>query len=375
MMSESREKLKQTRRWVVKLGSALLTNEGCGLRVDSMDAWVKQIHALREKGYEIVIVSSGATAEGISRLGWKKRPHAVHELQAAAAVGQMGLVKAWESCFQNYNIHTAQKLLTHDVISNRERYLNARSTMRTLLQLGVVPVVKENDTVSTEELRFGDNDTLAGLVTHLVDADLLVILTDQEGLYEADPRRHPQAKFVDEAIAGDETLEKYAGEGGTLGRGGMLTKLKAASMAAKSGADTVIASGLVPDVLEQIANGELCGTLLCSHQEALTARKQWLVGQSQISGTLKIDQGAADMLSQRGKSLLAVGVVEVDGDFKRGEIVACVDPQGKEIAHGLVNYGASETRQIMGKSSDKFEQLLGYVDSAELIHRDDLVLL
>ena len=196
-MSESREKLKQTRRWVIKLGSALLTNEGCGLRVDSMDAWVKQIHALREKGYEIVIVSSGATAEGISRLGWGNRPHAVHKLQAAAAVGQMGLVKAWESCFQNYNIHTAQILLTHEVISNRERYLNARSTLRTLLQLGVIPVVNENDTVSTEELRFGDNDTLAGMVTHLVDADLLVLLTDQEGLYEADPRRHPQAKFID----------------------------------------------------------------------------------------------------------------------------------------------------------------------------------
>ena len=374
-MSESREKLKLTRRWVIKLGSALLTNEGCGLRVDSMDTWVKQVHALREKAYEIVIVSSGATAEGISRLGWGKRPHAVHELQAVAAVGQMGLIKAWESCFQKYNIHTAQILLTHEVISNRERYLNARSTMRTLLQLGVVPVVNENDTVSTEELRFGDNDTLAGLATHLVDADLLVLLTDQEGLYEADPRQTPQAKFISEAIAGDKTLEKYAGKGGTLGRGGMLTKLQAASMAAKSGASTVIASGLDPDVLEQIANGELCGTLLRSNQEPLTARKQWLAGQSQTSGSLKIDQGAADVLSRNGKSLLAVGVVDVKGDFKRGEIVACIDPQGREIARGLVNYGASETRQIMGQSSDKFEQLLGYVDTAELIHRDDMILL
>ena len=374
-MSESREKLKHTRRWVVKLGSALLTNEGCGLRVDLMDTWVKQIHALIQKGYEIVIVSSGATAEGISRLGWKKRPHAVHELQAAAAVGQMGLIKAWESCFQNYNIHTAQILLTHEVISNRERYLNARSTMRTLLQLGVVPVVNENDTVSTDELRFGDNDTLAGLATHLVDADLLVLLTDQEGLYEADPRQTPQAKFISEAIAGDKTLEKYAGEGGILGRGGMLTKLKAASMVAKSGASTVIASGLVPDVLEKIANGELCGTLLRSNQEALTARKQWLADQPQTSGALKVDQGAADVLCRRGKSLLAVGVVDVKGDFKRGEIVVCIDPHGREIARGLVNYDSSETRQIMGQSSDKFEQLLGYVDSAELIHRDDLILL
>ena len=374
-MSESRIKIKQTKRWVVKLGSALLTDEGCGLRVDSLDAWVKQIHALRQKGHEIVIVSSGATAEGIMRLGWKKRPHAVHELQAAAAVGQMGLIKAWESCFQNYQIHTAQILLTHEVISNRERYLNARSTLRTLLQLGVVPIVNENDTVSTDELRFGDNDTLAGLVTHLVDADLLVLLTDQEGLYEADPNLHPQAKYISEAIAGDKTLEKYAGEGGALGRGGMLTKLKAASMAAKAGTSTVIASGQTDDVLMQIANGEQCGTLLRSDQEALTARKQWLAGLPQTNGVLKIDQGAADALSQQGKSLLAVGVVQVEGEFKRGEMVICTDPLDKEIARGLVNYSATETRKIIGQPSDKFEKLLGYVDSAELIHRDDLVLL
>lgn len=374
-MSESRKKIKQTKRWVVKLGSALLTDEGCGLRVDSLDAWVRQIHALRQKGHEIVIVSSGATAEGITRLGWRKRPHAVHELQAAAAVGQMGLIKAWESCFQNYQIHTAQILLTHEVISNRERYLNARSTLRTLLKLGIVPIVNENDTVSTDELRFGDNDTLAGLVTHLVDADLLVLLTDQEGLYEADPNLHPQAKYISEATAGDKTLEKYAGEGGTLGRGGMLTKLKAASMAAKSGTNTIIASGHTDDVLIRIANGETCGTLLSSNQEALTARKQWLAGLSQTNGVLKIDQGAADALSQQGKSLLAVGVVEVEGDFRRGEIVMCIDPLEKEIARGLVNYSAIETRKIIGQPSDKFEELLGYVDSAELIHRDDLILL
>jgi len=375
MMSDSRKKLTQTKRWVVKLGSALLTNEGCGLRVDSLNTWVKQIHELRQKGHEVVIVSSGAIAEGITRLGWKKRPHAVHDLQAAAAVGQMGLIKAWESCFQDYQIHTAQILLSHEVISNRERYLNARSTLRTLLKLGVVPIVNENDTVSTEELRFGDNDTLAGLVTHLIDADLLVLLTDQEGLYEADPRQNPQAIFISEAEAGNTSLEKYAGEGGALGRGGMLTKLKAASMAAKSGASTVIASGLVEDVLKQIAEGEDRGTLLFSNQEALTARKQWLAGQSQTNGVLKIDQGAVDVLSQKGKSLLAVGVVEIEGDFKRGECVSCVDPQGKEIARGLVNYNAAETRKIMGQASDKIEGLLGYVDSAELIHRDDLILL
>ena len=374
-MSESRKKLTQTKRWVVKLGSALLTNEGCGLRVDSLHTWVKQIHELRQKGHEIVIVSSGAIAEGITRLGWKNRPHAVNDLQAAAAVGQMGLIKAWESCFQDYQIQTAQILLSHEVISNRERYLNARSTLRTLLKLGVVPIVNENDTVATEELRFGDNDTLAGLVTHLVDADLLVILTDQEGLYEADPRKNPQAKMISEAEVGDKSLENCAGEGGALGRGGMLTKLQAASMAAKSGANTVIASGLVEDVLKQIAEGQDCGTLLFSNQEALTARKQWLAGQLKTNGILKIHQGPADVLSQQGKSLLAVGVVEIEGDFKRGECVSCIDPQGKEIALGLVNYDATETRKIMGQASDKIESLLGYVDSAELIHRDDMVLL
>lgn len=374
-MNKSREKITQTKRWVVKLGSALLTNEGCGLRVDSLNTWVKQIHELRQEGHEIVIVSSGATAEGISRLGWENRPHAVHELQAAAAVGQMGLIKAWESCFQDYQIHTAQILLTHEVISDRERYLNARSTLRTLLKLGVVPIVNENDTVSTEELRFGDNDALAGLVTHLVDADLLILLTDQEGLYEADPRQNPQAQFISEAEAGDNSLEDYAGEGGVFGRGGMLTKLRAASMAAKSGVSTVIASGLAEDVLKQIAEGEDCGTLLISNQEALTARKQWLAGHSQTNGILKIDQGAADVLSEQGKSLLAVGVVEIEGNFKRGEIVSCVNPQGKEIARGLVNYDATETRKIMGQASDKIEDLLGYVDSAELIHRDDLILM
>lgn len=374
-MTKSRDQLKQTKRWVVKLGSALLTNEGCGLRVESLSIWVKQIHELRQKGHEIVVVSSGATAEGITRLGWKKRPHAVHELQAAAAVGQMGLIKAWESCFEDYQIQTAQILLSHEVISHRERYLNARSTLRTLLQLGVVPIVNENDTVSTEELRFGDNDTLAGLVTHLVDADLLVLLTDQDGLYEADPRKQADAKFISAATAGDKLLENYAGEGGVLGRGGMLTKLKAASMAAKSGASTVIASGYADDVLGQIARGEQCGTFLSSDQEALTARKQWLAGQSKTNGVLKVDEGAAEVLSKRGKSLLAVGVVAVEGDFKRGEIVTCVDHQGKEIARGLVNYNATEARKIMGQSSNKFEALLGYVDAAELIHRDDLILL
>lgn len=370
------KELKQARRWVIKFGSALLTDEGCGLRADILDIWVKQIHELRRQGYEIIIVSSGATAEGIARLSWRERPRALNKLQAAAAVGQMGLIKAWESCFDGYGIHTAQILLTHEVISNRERYLNARSTLRTLLKLGVVAIINENDTVAIDELKFGDNDVLAGLVTHLVDADLLVILTDQQGLYDADPRFHPEAKLIREAMAGDKVLENYAGQGGALGRGGMLTKLKAASVAAKSGTNTMIASGLVKDILCRIAEGKECGTLLLSaEKDALNARKRWLVGQSQINGILHLDQGATDALLQRGKSLLAIGVVSVEGDFKRGEIVSCTDPKGCEVARGLVGYNAEESAKIAGQNSNRFEELLGYVGASELIHYDDLILL
>lgn len=372
---QERDKLRRTKRWVVKIGSALLTNDGCGLRIESLDTWSKQIHQLRKQGREIVVVSSGSTAEGIARLGWTQRPHAIHKLQAAAAIGQMGLIHAWGSCFQNYQIQTAQILLTHGEIADRKRYLNARSTLRTLLQLGVVPIVNENDTVATDELRLGDNDTLASLVTHLVDADLLVILTDQQGLYESDPRACPTATLVSNAMAGDKTLNDYAGTGGRLGRGGMQTKLKAASMAAKSGVSTVIASGAVENILQQIADGRDCGTLLSSHQGSLAARKQWLLSQSKTNGILRLDQGAADALSQRNKSLLAVGITDVEGNFERGEIVSCVDPQGKEIAHGLVAYDAKEATKIMGCNSDQIEDLLGYLDSEELIHRDDLVLL
>ena len=373
-MSDNRAKLKQTRRWVIKFGSALLTNEGCGLQLDHLAAWVQQINVLFQRGYTIVLVSSGATAEGVARLGWTKRPRALPELQAAAAVGQTGLVRAWETCFQKHEIHAAQVLLTHEVVAERERYLNARSTLRTLLRLGVVPVVNENDTVCNDELRLGDNDVLAGLVANLIDADLLVLLTDQAGLYERDPRKVPQAKFIQEADLDDPRLETYAGEGGAYGRGGMLTKLKAALTAARSGADTVIASGLAPEVLKRIAEGENCGTLLKSDIRTLTARKQWLASQSQIKGQLKLDRGAVKVLYKLGKSLLAVGVTETKGNFQRGEMVACLDPEGKEIAKGLVNYNADETRKIMGHSSDQFEQLLGYMDAPELIHRDDLIL-
>lgn len=374
-MGDMRDKLTRTRRCVVKLGSSLLTNNGCGLRDESLQIWVNQVMQLRQSGIVVVIVSSGATAEGISRLGWKHRPRAIHELQAAAAVGQMGLIQAYESCFKKFDVRTAQVLLTHEDIADRQRYLNARSSLNTLIRLGVVPIINENDTVSTDEIRFGDNDTLAGLVTNLIEADLLIVLTDQAGLYDSDPRKHPDARLVQQAEAGDESLLQYAGKTGRLGRGGMLTKLRAATLAAKSGADTVIANGLEENVLQKIIDGQPVGTLLSSGRALLTARKQWLAGQSQVHGRLVIDAGAAQVLRQQGKSLLAVGVKQVEGDFRRGEIVSCVDDSHNEIARGLVNYGASESRKIAGKPSDQFEALLGYIDEPELIHRDNLVII
>jgi glutamate 5-kinase len=373
-MSEERFELKKARRWVIKLGSALLTEDGCGLRRESLQNWVGQIMELRRRGCEVVVVSSGAIAEGINRLGWAHRPSAIHELQAAAAVGQMGLVQAYETCFQKYDVHTAQILLTHDDISNRQRYLNARSSLRSLLDLNVIPIVNENDTVSTDEIRFGDNDTLAGLVANLIEADVLVILTDQKGLYNEDPRQNTAANLIQAANAGDISLEKYAGAGGKLGRGGMLTKLRAAAVAARSGADTVIASGMEQNILALIADGQVIGTHLSSTHEPLTARKLWLAGQSQIHGRLVLDEGAIDVLRSDGKSLLAVGVTKVDGNFNRGEVVACISEGGDEIARGLINYGAKEANKIIGKPSDQFEKLLGYIDESELIHRDNLVL-
>lgn len=375
-MSSSRANLKNARRWVIKLGSAILTNNGCGLRMESLANWVDQIVTLRKQGHEVVLVSSGAVAEGVVRLGLKARPQAVHELQAAAAVGQMGLIQAYEACFQQHGIGTAQILLTHDDIADRERYLNARSTLRTLISFGVIPIVNENDTVATDEIRFGDNDTLAGLVTNLVEAQALVILTDQQGLYNRDPRHFPDAELVTEAQAGDAALEAMAGESTALGRGGMTTKLRAAALAAKSGAQTIIASGQETDVLLRVAMGEEgLGTLLTAARTPLAARKQWLASQSIVRGCLRLDDGAVRVLKEQGRSLLAVGVTAVDGIFERGEIVKCVDGDGREIARGLVNYNAAQTRKIMGQPSNRHAELLDYVDEPELIHRDNLIIL
>ena len=371
----SRERIAGTRRWVVKIGSALLTGDGKGLDRDAMAAWVTQIASLLDAGVEVVLVSSGAVAEGMSRLGWKARPKAIHDLQAAAAVGQMGLVQAYESHFQAHGRHTAQILLDHDDLSNRQRYLNARRTLQALIKLGVVPVVNENDTVVTDEIRFGDNDTLGALVANLIDAEVLVILTDQQGLFDRDPRTHADAQLVSEGRAGDPALEAMAGgSAGSLGRGGMATKLRAARLAARSGATTLIASGREPNVLVRLREGEDLGTLLGAAQEPIAARKQWLAGQLQVRGRLTLDDGAVRVLSQQGRSLLPVGVKAVSGHFTRGELVTCCDESGREIARGLVNYSAEETARILGQSSARIAEILGYRDDDELIHRDNLVL-
>jgi glutamate 5-kinase len=369
-----RQDLGGARRWVVKIGSALLTNDGRGLAREAIRDWTRQMAALRRDGAELVLVSSGAVAEGMTRLGIARRPHALHELQAAAAVGQMGLIQFWESCFQEHGLHTAQVLLTHDDLSARDRYLNARSTLRTLLRWGVVPVVNENDTVATEEIKLGDNDTLGALVANLVEAHVLVILTDQGGLFEADPRTHPQARRVAEGRAGDPALDAMAGGSGSLGRGGMRTKLRAGTLAARSGTATVIAPGRAEDVLGAIVRGEDLGTLLLPSEAPVAARKQWMAGQLKLRGRLSLDEGAVRVLVEQGKSLLPVGVREVAGEFHRGELVACVGPDGAEVARGLVNYDAQETRRIMGHPSREIEDRLGYVDEPELIHRDNLVL-
>ncbi len=368
-----RDKVTGARRWVVKIGSALLTADGRGLDQASMAVWVRQMIALQDAGVELVLVSSGAVAAGMSRLGWTARPKAVHELQAAAAVGQMGLVQAWESSFAAHGRHTAQILLTHDDLSDRKRYLNARSTLRTLLDLKAIPVINENDTVVTDEIRFGDNDTLAALVANLVEADLLVILTDRDGMFDADPRIKPDACLISEARADDPQLDEVAGgSGGALGRGGMQTKLRAARLAARSGAHTVIAGGRIEQVLSRLRAGERLGTLLAPERNRHAARKQWLAGHLQMRGRLTLDAGAVEALRQ-GRSLLPVGVIAVEGNFRRGEMVACCGPDGDEVARGLANYSAQEAQRIMGRPSEDIERLLGYIDEPELMHRDNMI--
>jgi glutamate 5-kinase len=366
--------LAQARRIVVKVGSSLVTNEGRGVDAQAIGNWSRQLAALAHSGREVIMVSSGAIAEGMKRLGWQTRPRELPELQAAAAVGQMGLAQMYESQLRSHGMASAQVLLTHADLADRERYLNARSTLLTLLQLQVIPVINENDTVVNEEIKFGDNDTLGALVANLVDADALVILTDQRGLYAADPRKEPDARFIDCAQAGDPELERMAGgAGSSLGRGGMITKILAAKRAAGSGASTVIAWGREPDVLLRLCAGEAIGTLLVAAMPKLAARKQWMADHLQLRGAVTVDAGAVAKLRDEGKSLLPIGVTEVMGDFSRGDVIAVRGPDGVEIARGLANYAAPEARLIARKPSSQIEALLGYVNEPELIHRDNLV--
>lgn len=370
-----RDSVKAAKRVVIKIGSALLTNDGKGLDSQVMATWVKQMADMRAQGRDVVLVSSGAVAEGMNRLGWKKRPDCLHELQAAAAIGQMGLVQAYEAQFNQFQLKTAQILLVHDDLSIRKRYLNARNTFRTLLNLGVIPVVNENDTVATEEIRFGDNDTLAAMVANIVDADLLIILTDQLAMYDADPRHNPDAKPISEVLAGSPELWDMAGDGGALGRGGMTTKVRAAKLAARSGTNTIIVGGRIEQVLARLMAGEELGTLLYSEQQPLEARKLWLAGLNHSKGRLVLDAGAASAIQKRGVSLLAVGVKAVEGQFQTGDMVICVDEAGNELAKGLVNYSAEDMEKIKGLPSHKIVEQLGHAGSNELIHCDNLVLL
>ncbi len=371
---QKRSDFSAARRVVVKIGSALLTGGGRGLDLQGIQGWVSQMAAIRAQGIEVVLVSSGSVAEGMSRLGWTTRPHALHELQAAASVGQMGLVRAYETLFEAHGRKTAQILLTHDDLSHRERYLNARSTLLTLLELGVVPVINENDTVATEEIRFGDNDTLGAMVANLLDADLLIILTDQKGLYERDPTDDPTAQLVSEARIDDPRLGAMVGESRSgLGRGGMITKLRAARLASRSGTATVIVSGKEINGIPRIIEGEQIGTFLVPDESPLVARKRWLAGQLKAKGSLTIDQGAVKVLKDAGKSLLPIGVTRVQGPFDRGDLVICLDAEGVEVARGLVNYSSEEASRLIGQPTHKIEEILGYVDEPEMIHRDNLI--
>lgn len=370
----SREQEKRMQSWVVKVGSSLITDSGKGLDHKAIESWVSQIADLQQRNVQVVLVSSGAVAEGMCRLQWMRRPHALYELQAAAAVGQSGLIQVYETAFNQFGLRTAQLLLTNADLANRRRYLNARGTLKELLKLGVIPIVNENDTVVTDEIKFGDNDTLGALVANLIDADRLVILTDQEGLYDSDPRSNPNAKLVPRASSRDESIRSMAGPSGSMqGTGGMTTKITAAYKASHSGTDTVIASGRTPNLLPRLVSGESIGTLLSADSAPIAARKQWLANQLISSGEIVIDSGAVKGLVSRGSSLLSIGVMAVKGEFKRGELVTCFDEDGFCVAKGLSNYSSLEARMLIRKPSSQIEMTLGYVNEAELIHRDNMV--
>jgi len=372
-MSDARSQLLGAKRWVVKVGSALLTAEGRGLDADVVNTLVDQLMVLRSRGCEVVLVSSGAVAAGMVRLGFSQRPTSLHDIQAAAAVGQSALIRAYEDALAPHGVNTALVLLGHDDIRARDRYLNARSTLETLLSMGVMPVVNENDSVATDEIRLGDNDTLGALVANLIDADALLILTDQRGLFDADPRHNVSAALIREAEVNDPELDGMVGDGGALGRGGMVTKLRAARLAARSGTATVIASGREVDVIPRVASGDNLGTLLTTDREPQSARKQWLASLMHPKGRLVLDEGAVSKIAREGRSLLPIGVTDVSGQFVRGDLVSCVDAQGREVARGLVNYGAEDARKLVRTSSGDIEAKVGYGGDPEMIHRDNMV--
>lgn len=369
-----REGISACRTWVIKIGSSLLTNEGVGLDHGAIAGWAAQIVSMREAGSRLVVVSSGAVAEGATRLGLKTMPREVRLQAAAAAVGQMGVIQAWESCFSGHGVHAAQILLSHEDLSDRTRYLNARSTLASLLDLAAVPVVNENDSVATDELCLGDNDNLAALVSNLINADVMVILTDQDGLFSADPRKNAAATLVETGRAGDPELERLAGTGSSLGRGGMITKLSAARLAARSGTHTIIANGREPGLLLKLRAGDELGTWLRADREPVRAKRQWLAGQLTLKGSVTLDQGAVKVLCKQGKSLLAVGITATSGNYQRGEVVACLDHSGREIARGMVNYNSGEVARLLGQDSGRIAELLGYAGEEEIIHRDNLAL-
>lgn len=374
-MIEQRQELAAVRRWVVKIGSSLLTDDGRGLDPQRIADWSAQIARLHSQGREVVLVSSGAVAEGLARLGWTQRPTTLSGVQAAASVGQAGLVEAYASCFKVHGLRTAQILLTHADVEHRQRYLNARNTLLKLLELDVVPVVNENDVIATEEIRIGDNDTMAALAANLVDAKGVILLTDQAGVYEQDPRIEPNATLIESCRVDDPRVWNAAGDGGgRLGRGGMRTKIMAARQAARSGASTVIAHGLEPDVLESIVAGQALGTLLVPAQPRRGARKNWIAGQRHVHGSVVVDAGAARVLRESGRSLLPIGMTAVHGDFERGDLVSCMTEQGVEVARGLANYSTAETRRLLRQPTENYEQALGYTREEEFIHRDNLVL-
>ncbi|MFC4296642.1 glutamate 5-kinase [Castellaniella hirudinis] len=365
---------QDAQRLVLKVGSSLVTNEGKGIDLEAVAQWAEQIAGLHASGRQLVLVSSGAIAEGMARLGWPRRPKLMSELQAAAAVGQMGLIQAYEAAFARHGVRTAQILLTHEDLADRRRYLNARSTLNTLLALGVVPIVNENDTVVTDEIRVGDNDTLGALVTNLIEADVLVILTDQSGLYSADPRKHPDARFIHQGQAGDPALEAMAGgSGSAIGTGGMLTKVLAARRAANSGGHTIIASGRESAVLRRLASGEPIGTELRAVLPVRSARQRWMANHLRLRGRVTLDAGAVRALTQSHRSLLPIGVIAVEGDFERGDVVACVDEHGVECGRGLINYSSADTARILRQPSARIAEILGHLADPELIHRDNMI--